>query len=299
MSAFSNWPLSSGSARIDLHDLCIRDACNHPLVNNFMVTAAGYYHRAAGHFMRRTEHDEHLIAYVTSGHGYLQIGGSVSQIYEVGPGSLWWIPPNVPHYYYASPNEPWSVYWAHAQKSEALDIYNFIGLARNPVVTIGVASGLALGFEKIINRLGGNEINVLALASASASLKAWLFDAAIMLNEEKCYHKFFHEKVEKYFLERVGDPMNLDEIASEFNISKYHFARKFKKITGKTPARAFMEQKINHACDLLSNDGVSIGQISYRLGFSDESYFTKVFTRYIGLTPSKYRSSLIKAKGVI
>jgi AraC family transcriptional regulator, arabinose operon regulatory protein len=292
MSAFSNWPLSSGSCRLDLHDRCFNATLSHPLIERFMLTAAGFYHRAAGHFMRRSEHDEHLMAYVTSGHGYLQIGDTIDRIYEVGPGSLWWIPPNVPHYYYASPDQPWSVYWAHIQKSEATTIYNLIGFEHQPVVRIGVSPDLVQGFERILHGLREQQDSISVLASASASLRAWLCDVAVILEKQCLQQASLVDKANKVFEQRLGQKFSLDDIAAEFNLSKFHFSRKYKKLTGKSPASAFMEYKINYACELLRHNKKTISQISYQLGFSDETYFTKVFTKHIGLTPSRYRAAL-------
>lgn len=292
MSAFSNWPLSTGSCRLDLRDQCLSKGAFHPLFANFVVTAAGFYHRAAGHFMRRSEHDEHLVGYVTSGHGYLQIGHSLEAIYEIGPGSLWWIPPNVPHYYYAAPDQPWSVYWAHLQKSEATNIYNLIGFHEEPVVQIGVSMDQIQGFERILSSLNHESSSVSQLVAASASLRAWLCEAAVILEQEGDRREPLVERANKVFADNLRQKFSLEDIAAEFHLSKFHFSRKYKKLTGKSPANAFMEYKINHACELIQRDESNISQISYQLGFNDEAYFAKVFAKYIGLSPSKYRMSV-------
>lgn len=292
MSAFSNWPLSTGSCRLDLRDPNDSKDSFHPLFANFLLTAAGFYHRAVGHFMRRSEHDEHLIGYVTSGHGYLQIGDSLEQIYEIGPGSLWWIPPNIPHYYYAAPDQPWSVYWAHMQKSDANTIHDLIGFRKEPVVRIGVSLGQIQGFERILLGLNQQCRSVSSLAAASAGLRAWLCEAAVILEQQREKPELLVERANKVFADNLGQKFSLEDIAAEFNLSKFHFSRKYKKLTGKSPANAFMEFKINHACELIQHENKSISQISYQLGFNDEGYFTKVFAKHIGLSPAKYRMSL-------
>lgn len=292
MSALSNWPLSSGSCRFDLHDRCTESKLKSPLVEQFMLNAAGFYDRAAGHLMRRHEHDEHILAYVTSGHGYLQIDGNNDQIYEIGPGSLWWIPPNVPHYYYAATDQPWSLFWAHVQKPEANALYNLIGFDNKPTVKVGVSPTLIQGFERILLNLRDQPKSISQLAAISAKMRAWLCDAAVILEQQKHQQNSLLEGVNRIFEERLEQKLSLDEIAAEFNLSKSHFSRKYKKLTGKSPSSAFTEYKINCACQLMRDEKRTISQISYQLGFMDETYFTKVFTKHIGMSPSRYRTSL-------
>lgn len=292
VSAFSNWPLSTGSCRLDLHEKCFQAGGCNPLMSNFMVTAAGFYRRAAGHFMRRTEHDEHLIGYVTSGHGYLQIGTGVEKFYEVGPGSLWWIPPNVPHYYYASPEKPWSVYWAHVQKPDANTLFDLIGFRETPVLPVGIDQTMIREFERILTNMKHQSFSNALLIAVSAGLRAWLCDAAVILEERSEKPDAIIELANRLFSQNIGNKFCLDSIAAEFNLSKFHFSRKYKRLTGKSPVTAFMELKMNYACGLLANENRSVGEIGHRLGFYDEAHFSKVFNKYIGLSPSKYRSVL-------
>lgn len=299
MSAFSNWPLSAGSCRLDLHEKCFQVGGCSPLISHFMVTAAGFYRRAAGHFMRRVEHDEHLIGYVTSGHGYLQIGSTAERFHEVGPGSLWWIRPGVPHYYYAAPEKPWSVYWAHVQKSEANALFDLIGFQETPVLSVGIDQSMIQEFERLLINLNQQPCTNALLISVSARLRAWLCEAAVILEDHSKKPSAIIEHANRAFSQNIGKKFCLDGIAAEFNLSKFHFSRKYKRLTGKSPVTAFMEFKMNYACELLTNKNRSVEEIGYQIGFDDGAYFSKVFNKYIGLTPSKYRSNLGVIKNII
>ncbi|WP_375791535.1 helix-turn-helix transcriptional regulator [Microbulbifer hydrolyticus] len=52
-----------------------------------------------------------------------------------------------------------------------------------------------------------------------------------------------------------------------------------------------MHDNIEHACDLLDCTDLSVGEIAFQLGYDDPLYFSRVFKRVIGLSPSSYRDS--------
>jgi AraC family transcriptional regulator len=70
----------------------------------------------------------------------------------------------------------------------------------------------------------------------------------------------------------------------------YHFAKDFKQSTGATPHRYVLERKIDRAKELLRDPNRSVLEASARTGFVDQSHFTKIFRRMVGITPSEYRT---------
>lgn len=65
------------------------------------------------------------------------------------------------------------------------------------------------------------------------------------------------------------------------------YARKFVKETGYAPMEYFIRQEMNSACMYLIKTDLKINQIAQRLGFHDAYYFTRMFTKIVGLSPSK------------
>ena len=86
---------------------------------------------------------------------------------------------------------------------------------------------------------------------------------------------------------RVGNA-SLARIA---HLSKSAFIREFRQATGQTPARYSTERRIAAAAEQLAHSDATIDEIADRFGFPDRFYFTRVFTRLMGVPPARYRKS--------
>ncbi|GAA4791008.1 hypothetical protein GCM10023231_18620 [Olivibacter ginsenosidimutans] len=96
--------------------------------------------------------------------------------------------------------------------------------------------------------------------------------------------KFMNSHVEKKF--------RLSEFADYAKLSRSHFSAIFKIKTGYSPVEYFNQLKIQKACQYLSFTDQSIKAIAKNLGIDDQYYFTRVFTRLIGNSPSEYRRKI-------
>lgn len=73
--------------------------------------------------------------------------------------------------------------------------------------------------------------------------------------------------------------------------SSYHFLRLFRVVMGKTPNRYLTDCRLAKAKLLLVSTGLSIAQVATQSGFAQSSYFIKVFRRFEGMSPVKYRQA--------
>lgn len=93
----------------------------------------------------------------------------------------------------------------------------------------------------------------------------------------------------EYINNNIERNITIDEICSEIHMSKYHFCRQFKKATSTTVMNYILKTRIVMAKNMLSNDNLSITEISNRCGFSSVSYFSRVFKEETGKSPLKYK----------
>ena len=90
--------------------------------------------------------------------------------------------------------------------------------------------------------------------------------------------------------------ISLDEICDIVGLSKYYFAREFRRITGHTIVHYINLTRCENAKVMLCESGASIAQVATLCGFSDQSYFTRVFRATTGLSPTQYRKENVSLK---
>ena len=88
------------------------------------------------------------------------------------------------------------------------------------------------------------------------------------------------------------DPdLSLNSICSYLNISTSYFSTIFKDLTGETFTEVLIRTRMEKAKELLENTTMKNYEIAEKVGFSDESYFSKVFKKMTGMTPMNYMKS--------
>ncbi|MEM1226071.1 MAG: AraC family transcriptional regulator [Planctomycetota bacterium] len=92
-----------------------------------------------------------------------------------------------------------------------------------------------------------------------------------------------------YIDQHYTEPIAMSELAAMANLSTTHFNARFRAILRLSPSQYVLSRRISHAQRLLSQTDVSIIEIASKVGFFDQSHFTKRFRRVTGLTPLGYR----------
>lgn len=92
-----------------------------------------------------------------------------------------------------------------------------------------------------------------------------------------------------YISEHFNEPITLEDVASHVHLHPSYFSTMFKQSTGSSFKEYLNMVRIEESKRLLSNTDFSIIDIAVAVGFEDQSYFSKVFKKYTGLTPKQYR----------
>lgn len=96
------------------------------------------------------------------------------------------------------------------------------------------------------------------------------------------------EYIENYYHKDFG----IDEIADYVQLSVSYFCSLFKQETGYTFLEYLTKCRVEKACFMLRNTDVKVYQIAPLIGYQDAKYFTQVFKKQVGMTPSEYRELL-------
>ena len=84
---------------------------------------------------------------------------------------------------------------------------------------------------------------------------------------------------------------NLSELAHGVNLTPEHLCRLFKRELGMSPFKYLKLYRLQRACVLLETSHLSVKQIMFTVGFSDESHFVRDFENILGLSPMRFRDS--------
>lgn len=121
---------------------------------------------------------------------------------------------------------------------------------------------------------------------------------SILYQKYKCKADFStsshrHECIKQaitYIRENCEKDITLDEISDMVKMSKFYFSSEFKKVTGYAFITFLNSSRCEKAKHLLTTTDLPISDIGKECGFSDPSYFTRIFTKQFGYSPSAYRS---------
>ena len=98
-------------------------------------------------------------------------------------------------------------------------------------------------------------------------------------------------RITEYLNEHIDRQITLELLTKEFSINRNKLNDLFMKQASMTCLNYLLQLRMDLAKILLTKTELPIGEISTRVGYADANYFTKVFSKNTGMTPSKYRKS--------
>lgn len=283
-----------GERAIILPSSVIEELKNDDLGCLLHITDIGYYPKAEFHFRKRTKEEstQYIMIYCVDGAGWFEIN---EVRHKVSPNHFFILPKGKAHAYGSNPNNPWTIYWMHydGEKagffSEGLDKPTQL----NPEKNSRIEERLHL-FEEIFATLknGYSKINLdYSISSLFHFLGSLKFLGAYResLSAKNNQHDIVDDAIH-FMRENIHKRMTLKEIADFTGFSPSHFSSLFLKKTGYSPLNYLSQLKIQQACHYLDFTDMKINQISALIGFDDPFYFSRIFTKMMGSSPSDYRS---------
>jgi len=97
-----------------------------------------------------------------------------------------------------------------------------------------------------------------------------------------------------YIAGHYSDPVTLGEVARAAQSSPFHIAHLIKRVTGRTVLQHVHAHRIEQARLMLQQNRLDCLEIAMKLGYADQSHFTRLFRRHMGMTPAKYRRQFFR-----
>jgi AraC family transcriptional regulator, arabinose operon regulatory protein len=258
------------------------------LCKDLYIHSIGHYPNADHHHTARENGcSEYLLIYCVQGKGWYILNG---RKHKVSANQIFILPANQPHSYGADKKEPWSIYWIHLKGIKAALI------SPEFIVPVTVASGMehriAL-FNEIFDAL---KTDFQKKSLQYACLTLYHFLASFRYRPWQEYEIADNDSAQSYvnlaihFMnEQINTQLTLNDLAHHVHYSAPHLHKLFSKATGFSPIRYFLNLKIERACYYLTNTTYSVSQTAKILGFRDAYYFSRLFSKTKGVSPSEYR----------
>ena len=243
---------------------------------------------------------ENLFVFVIDGNATFDIEGT---IYEVSIGDILIIPAET--WYSAITKDICEYFFFHfSGKIDKVDtmpafstINNSFSFYMQKLEHECIYFNLKNSNKDVFDKVYTSIINCMEYRSYSTQSGRLLFDAEFskimfllgeIAEQSRNNKSAVVKKMIIYIKKNLTKPLSLSGISSECSISVPYASRIFKKHMNMTVTEYINNEKLYYACELIRNTSMNISEIADYLGYSDVFYFSKLFKKKFGISPSRY-----------
>lgn len=253
----------------------------------------GYFYYEPGYYLKRNKYDSFLLMHIKSGKCILKIDG---QTYTARKDELILLDCYQPHEYGNGGSDILETSWLHFDGPLAREYFDLIVSNHGPVIHPRNLYAISHNMEKTLNLFRNSD--PIKESSVSGYITQMLTELLNTRTDsvKDSSRKQMVENALVYINEHFSEPLSLDLIAQNANLSPYHFTRVFTAETGFTPHQYLIATRINSAKFLLKTPEMTIKEIAFSSGFNSESSFCSTFRKWEHMTPSEYRIQALGAE---
>ncbi len=229
----------------------------------------------------------HLVLLCTGGRGWIRYGTNERMI--ISKHTVIMIQPHIPFSYGSDPHDPWSFYYLHVDGEHVQNYFDnrpliqFLTLTENYQLCLDLfaAANKQLQTEKSLNSLIYSSHLIGQLLTLITFYQGQL-PAAVDNNDPI-------RLAIRYMYQHLDARINLHDLCQVANVSKPYLIKLFKRETGYSPIDYYLRLKIKAACDCLEFTNLSVKEICYKFAFADQYYFSRMFSKVMGQSPTIFR----------
>ncbi len=242
------------------------------------------------HIVRNDGYEWHQILYSASGSGVLKFDDRTEKI---GKGDFFFLPANYPHEYY--PEAPaWEVRWVSFDGCSCEQVLKQFGMTKPMVMRPQESSTIRSVFDRMYTSQKADRI--LSGYTCSGLVYEYIIEFYRMTDTTE--NKLRQERGKlltpalNYIDENFRSDFPLTIPAEVAGVTPQHLCRVFKSVMNMRPNEYLTERRLQEAKSLLRDSKLTISEVCIQSGFSDTGYFSTVFKKHEGLTPTEYRKRM-------
>lgn len=259
-------------------------------VADLYITHIGIFPKALGHLRKRPLGcSQYILIYCVEGEGWVEIDGKQIKIQS---NQVYIIPPKTPCCYGANNKNPWTNYWLHFTGENAA-LYSppaFKIIDIPPANDSRIEERLLL-FEEMLQNFG-DYFKFEKVIYANICLKQFLtsvkyLDVYRSVNKEP--ENDLLKKVISYMKNNLHKNTRISQLAETYNCSASNIYKLFKMNLDSSPQDFFIHLKMERARKYLIQTNLKVKEVGLKLGYDDQYYFSRIFSKHVGLSPVNFR----------
>ena len=256
----------------------------------FKITRIGQEFCSPQKKPEKIERNYYSLHFVLFGSGTLKEG---NEVYKIKGGSAFLLYEGIEYEYYPDPKNPWTYMWVDLHGDNLDEFFNQVGFSReNPVIKINNMNEFNPVLRDLHEAYSHNLYGEMAYYGYFFLIYDRLIDNSLTY-PVTAKTKVLNKKLIRDILIYMNNNSRLNltprEIGKKFNISYGTLMGLFKSEVGMAPMEYLLHFRVSYACILLrSPDRASIGEIASSVGYADQLYFSRIFKKIMGMTPTEY-----------
>lgn len=250
----------------------------------FCVEMAGITYPDSRYRIEREYSNIYCLEYVISGQGVIDTS---EKTFSPREGDVYLLCPGKKQVYYSDPAKPWEKIWMNLRGSLCKGLVESYGLGEQVLFPQCPAYPL---FREFLSLCEKEKSRIPVLEKEAPLLFHKILQTVSQTTGPRPPEQPAAALIREHLDRQIYGRLSIPQLAKQVNLSPSQLTRVFKKAFGQTPYDYLLSRKIEAACLLLKNTGMSVKETAYRLHFTDEHYFSNVFRQRMGVPPGKYRN---------
>ena len=268
---------------------------NYKALSSLVVTTTGLEQAPRGFHHLPDIRECYTIHFCMKGKGTYKFLGKE---YKINKNDVFLIYPNVEIVTRADFGEPWEICWVGFRGSDSRLLTDAIGFSPyKPVIHVNEPKESLNLLINIYKNRGEKPYQLISMTACLYSFFSYMMKQADIQKIPVVKNVYCTYSAIEYITKHYDEKIKVEDIAKSISTSRSSLYRAFMDNFGISPLDYINEFKIKKSCNLLEKMDNSIKEVAYAVGFENPLYYSTVFKKIMGISPTKYRENrLTKSK---